>query len=444
MSMQADLARLITDTAGNNPIDELAGSLTFSCDGKSYKDNQLAWEEFENQMPSGVDAVSVGLASSQYPGLIKDPSDDETLRISISKETATNCYLLFFTSNLPRILNQVPVGSVIRLADLTVGGGFDTLGLRVERWTDDDPEMIPSAPPLKDPRKLVTNLADANALPSDLRTVLFARADALGNLPAAWRAASAPLLLAALSKTVVQNGSSVEYRFKDQPKVAIEPKTDDELTELFPPLVEAAVWTYVDGEDVDTRHILLTSELARRDETSNWSQAIEFALASAKSAYEAYVIEGSRDTIEAVAELRKTVLAETQSIVDRTHSLIGALWKDTLVAATPFALRILSTSDRIEREFVSDLVVYAAAAYLAFSFIIQNVINAVAFANETRARVIWGDSLSKALTKQEVAKYADEPIQNARRSYWIFAVVIGVVYLLLIVGLIQFGLIDPV
>lgn len=78
-------------------------------------------------------------------------------------------------------------------------------------------------------------------------------------------------------------------------------------------LTEAVTWVYLSGFDIEARHRLFSGELARGDRPGqSFADSLARGLDSAKIAYEAHVHSASRETLKALADLRKTVIEEAQ------------------------------------------------------------------------------------------------------------------------------------
>jgi hypothetical protein len=86
--------------------------------------------------------------------------------------------------------------------------------------------------------------------------------------------------------------------------------TDADLPVLAPGLLAGVEWVYVSGFDVETRHLLLANEWARAYRPDALAGLADRALESAKAAYKAYVKSSSRETLKALADLRKAVIEE--------------------------------------------------------------------------------------------------------------------------------------
>lgn len=114
-----------------------------------------------------------------------------------------------------------------------------------------------------------------------------------------------------------------------------------DLTDLlneaeFRSLENAALWVYDNERELEMRHGLFAVEIARtaafgRNAISVFQQASEPALESARIAYGLNLSQVSRDTLKALADLRKAISDETSKLAESTRSIAGS------VAAALFA-----------------------------------------------------------------------------------------------------------
>ena len=177
-------------------------------------------------------------------------------------------------------------------------------------------------------------------VPGDVRPWLLRREPTTrGEAFLIWRAAASRRLASCLANQVSGSADSPVYHFSGPPtRTATIAET--ELDALFSRLNDAAVWVYRDARDAETRHVLLANEIANTWREGAAQDLGAGALESARSAYEAYVRSGSKETLKALAELRKAAIDEAQKAAQRAQDLAGALWKDVATAAIPLALKV--------------------------------------------------------------------------------------------------------
>lgn len=110
---------------------------------------------------------------------------------------------------------------------------------------------------------------------------------------------------------------------------------------------------------------------------------------AAKVTYEAHVQSSSRETLKALADLRKNVIDETQKVAQRAQDLTSTLWRDLAVSAAPFVLKIFGDAGKLNSPVISASFYFAAAAFVALSFILQWRINSAYFHSQASSRQQW-------------------------------------------------------
>jgi hypothetical protein len=216
-------------------------------------------------------------------------------------------------------------------------------------------------------------------------------------------------LAASIADQTTIEAGQVRYHFRGPPS-QICAFADGELATLAPGLFAGTEWVFGAGLDVDVRHLLLANEWARAYRPDSLPGLSTRALDSAKAAYNAYVKSSSRETLKALADLRKAVLEETQKVSQRAQDLAGALWKDLLVASTPFLVKILSDAANIWTNYVAGGLSFAAAIFLEFSYWMQTHINARAFLRQQDSRQVWRAALTTALSQEDINAFSETPI----------------------------------
>lgn len=201
----------------------------------------------------------------------------------------------------------------------------------------------------------------------------------------------------------------------------------------------AAKWVFADGKDAEPRHLLLSTEWARAQAGAQTDDVPERSLGSARTAYVAFVRSSSKETLKALADLRKGVVEETQKASQRAQDLAGGLWKDLAIASAPFVLKVLPDSAKAGATGVSVLLAWGAAAFLAYSFLVQTHINRRYFRTQRDGRVAWRGALGTILSTAELEQFGEKPIRDSIRDYRFVRRVVGAIYVSLFVGLLAFG-----
>ena len=326
--------------------------------------------------------------------------------------------------------------AVLRVARCSVR--FDTRSLRI--CPLDDLEPFQAKPVTGIPRKVVRETGDRRLTPVDINPWLLALPDAQPSSDPAfkvWAAIAAPQLLRCLANEVTPD----RLILRGPPSVTLTmsvgamPELDD--VNAFNGLQQAAAWVYETDRDLDTRHGLFTAEVARaavadREAASVFGRLSASALASAKIAYGLVLSGVNRDTLKALADLRKAVTDETGKLADSTRSLAG------LVTTTLFA-GIGIVLARLKADLPPAAVACLAVVLL---FYVGSVIwggwSFVKIQREIRSQ--WRARLYSFLEPAEYAEMVEKPVASAERGFYKAAWAGGAVAVLLCVSLIGLAL----
>jgi hypothetical protein len=328
----------------------------------------------------------------------------------------------------------------VLIADMAADATFATYRGRVEAWTLDPPAPFAASEPLPDPRTCASDFTQDNAVPADIRPWLLRVDPATASAAyTTWRAAAAPRLLASLADRVSIRDGAREYGFIGPPACTVE-IANFAAPAYFERALEGAIWVFdLGARDAETRHLLLANEWARTFRKQGLAELGEGSLESAKGAYNAYVKSGSRETLKALADLRKSVVDETQKISQRAQDMIGAIWKDIAVASAPFVLKILSDATRAPSGVVAGGLALGAALFLAFTYSMQVYINHRWLAQADEARTLWKGALNLVLSQTEIAAFSDVPIATSIDDYRRVRLVVGMLYGVLVAILLGFA-----
>ena len=162
-------------------------------------------------------------------------------------------------------------------------------------------------------------------------------------------------------------------------------------------------------------------------------------LESAKVAYEAYVQSSSRDTLKALADLRNTVIEETQKVTQRAQDMTAGLWRDLAITAAPFVLKVFGDGAKVTSIRVSATFYIAVAIFISLSFVLQWRINNVFLQSLEVSRRRWLQTLYQYISTQEREEIAETPIRQAVASYRETRGVLLIVYVVLVGVLISVG-----
>ena len=364
-----------------------------------------------------------------------EPSADP-VRIMLNKAAPAGALCFFLQDLDDRAWHEVEAApAAVLVAELDPDQAFTTRRTIFAPWGDVVPELTPDPEPAS-PRRFVRDYTGQGSVPQDIRPWLLGRLPERGSrLLEAWRIACTPRLLASLVDSVSGSPDDLVYHLAGPSKREL--RADARLQTMLPALQDAAAWVYLEGTDPEARYLLFAAEFARahRSEVPSLAPVLE----AAKVAYGAHLKSASRETLKALADLRKGVVEETQKAVQRSQDLTGALWKDLSVAAAPLVLKLFADLSKIESARTAAVLAVVAVGWLAFSYVFQLVINGRYFDQQRTARGIWRQSLSQHLTQQEIDDLSAGPIRGAEGIYNGARVAVGIVYLALVAMLLLFA-----
>ena len=390
-----------------------------------------------NEVPNYINAIGVVIDDTDIE-LSADHRTGATplYQITINKRQVEDQICLFFGLSIQSIEGAIESVSSLRIADLPDGGTFTTERTRVCKWVLDVAPNHSCLEPLADPRKFSRDFTSRACVPQDVRPwLLRTRPEIESDAFKAFKIISARKLIAVLANEVIIENDLCHYSFSGPPlrKFHIE---DEKLNVLYERMLESVRWVFVDVRDPDVRHLFMSSEWARSYDSDDLGLG---SFASAKGTYEAYAKSRGKETLEALSDLRQSVLAESHKIAERTNNLAKALWKDLAIAASPFVLKVFADTGKITDDSISAIFAYVAASFLFFAFVSQVYLNWRYFRTQSKARKNWNRPLLNILSKKELDEFVDAPINSSIKDYAFMAVVVGLIYTMLIAVLICFG-----
>jgi hypothetical protein len=440
MTSPSDLASLAKKTGGTE-LDERSDLLIIrgALDDKGIRDE---WLRLRATPPDYI--VSISISDSETDLKLEDdapPDAGDVFRIIVSKRVVENELRLFFAASLSSHLNILESCNRVAISELRDGEVFASEKARFQLWSVDPADPYAESEPLTDPRVFAHDFSGKQVVPNDIRPWLLRTPPRIeGEAYRIWRRAASRSILAALCDQVYAADSDLVFHFNGPPARDVR-ATDVEIEALFPLLSSGASWVFKGARDTEVRHLLLANEWARTHRTADGLNSLgDGALESAKSAYNAYVKSSGRETLQALASLRRSVLEESQKISERSQALTGYLWKDLALAASPFVLKIFSDSLSSENDYISGGLSIVAAAFLVFAFAMHNYINYKFFSGQKASRIIWKQSLNTVLSQSELHQFAEEPIKKSVDNYVQVAIFVGIFYLALVSTLTIFGL----
>lgn len=377
-----------------------------------------------------------------------EPNDDfdpaRIVTVTVVKPVVEGVAAFVFASAAAQHIEAARPARLVACLELEIRAVFLCRGLKVETWRLDQAFDIPATAVAINPRKLVKDFVPDREVADDLSPWFLLEAPTVtSEVYEAWRRQAARRLLGGLVNAALQEGGQVWLQASGPPLFRIT-TADPALEKGLDELTKGAEWVYLAGHDLDARHLIFAMELARAYRSATlFTEVIRQARESAATTYEAHVQSASRETLKALADLRKTIIDETQKITQRAQDLASGLWRDVAVSASPFVLKILGDATKPPNAGIAAGFYFAAAIFISVSFGLQVRINGAYLKNQRQARAKWFETLYAVISPTERKTIAEDPINSAESAYKETRLFVGAIYALLAVMLIGFGIATP-
>ena len=303
---------------------------------------------------------------------------------------------------------------------------FQTACCAFRVWSVGNPALPAESCSSIDPRKFTRDLTGTATVPQSIGLYLLKEQPAQeSNVFRVWANAAKCYLALTLVNEVWREDNELKVSLIGPRTKRIplgEPAEDD--MNLFRLLQQASAWVYANSREVEVRHTLFTNELAREwPETSSFydqaANRVTRALDSAMTAYRAHIRDGSKETLKALSDLRKT-LSDEVKVSAQTRELIGTLWKDFAIAATALLSRIalVFADKQIEADSAPmKVILVGAAVFSVASLTITLRANAHFMRIAERSRSAWKQKLFGFLSDEDLRALADKPIEDSIEAY---------------------------
>lgn len=395
---------------------------------------QLAWLSFAKDVPRPFTSIQVydrEIGDDLGDGDGFEPSRE--LLITIGKPRIPGVTAFVFQASIGPYLRGSSIEGLLLVEELKEAEEFSARGLDVRHWDLDAeiPERLPTGEKV-DPTKNVRDFVPMREVPNDLRPwILRAAPIRASSTFIMWEATAARRLLASLVSRAFEEDGNVILQASGPPVLTVRADSGS-LADARSPLDQSASWVYLSGSDIEVRHLLFATELARANRTGQaFADTVDYALQSAKAAYEAHVQSASRETLKVLTDLRKTVVEDVQKVLQKTQDLTSTLWRDLAVSAAPLALKALGDAEKAAGTTISGALCIGAAIFIAISFTLQWRTNEAYFVSQKSSRESWTKSLYSYISAEERANIADGPITSAIKNYRQTRNVLVVVYAVL-------------
>lgn len=407
------------------------------------RSTQAAWIAFSENPPAPLEAIQVydvAISGDVTPEEDFDPTREVSINIVKPKISRLACF--FFQDSLAEYFKGSGEAATLHVADLPLECTFQARGLEVTSWKYDQDLVAQPSPDSINPLKFVADFVPTREVPQDLSPWLLLSPPAQpSTMFESWRAVSARRILSGLVSCALADNDAVWLQISGPPIFKIR-ADDPQLIDSWEMLTKVAHWVFLSGLDVEARHILFNCELTRADRAGQtFATTLERAFDAAQVAYEAHVQSSSRETLKALAELRKVVIEETQKVAQRTQEMTSGLVRTFIILGIPLTLKVLSNVDSATPKLVSIICIVSAIFILAH-FFLQCRINDAYFLSQENSRKSWMQTLRTYISDREREEIADFPIKQALKNYeetciflllvniWIAAGLIGLAFCL--------------
>lgn len=412
-----------------------------------------AWQAVADVAPPWLSLGCIDAADD--PVQPRDARDGEPTRITVTFAPVANaCYLFTPEGWRSFLLNDLLVSSTSSVRLAFDDRGFGTRAFDVGFWEGEPVAASePARPGESGPRRHVRCQSSDLMAPSRIEPWILVGDSAEGPAWQIWASVAASQIARCLPDELYRDVGAARVGLAGQPPRRLE-------LGVFPPddipfeaLQEAAAWVYLEGTDVEVRHTFLSSELARE-----WPADRSFALGlrgklasslgSARLLYKAHLRAGSKDTLKALSELRKTLADDVQKLVQQARDLSSAVWRDVAVAIGVMAIRFgLDAAKTVPSPLAFSTIYLVVAAYFIASFWLTVSINRRYLKSLEGSRTAWREKLYAFLDDDDYSSLAGAPLSEAIADYRLTErrtrkVVVVVVALLIMATLVEAGTID--
>lgn len=309
---------------------------------------------------------------------------------------------------------------------------FETLTVRFAPWGDNSDFMPDEIPP--SPRRVVRVLNDGNQFPEDLGRWLL-RDPAItieGRGIQPWRRMALEQLGHALADEIEPDGRLL---FRGPPATRFTPNADTFVEASSLEAIErAALWVFENPRELENRHVLLAAEIARAALTggspTELAEISGTALEGAKIAYNFGVTQQSRDTLKALADLRKSVGDETARLAESTRALATAVAGSVLANLGIIVARLSMPATNS----------WVPAAAVTLGIVLAIYVGSIIWSGmhylklQETIRSQWRNRLYRFLDEAEYERMVTDPVKRAERGFSIAALCGGTMSLLLLVS----------
>lgn len=372
-----------------------------------------------------------------------DGREDEKHRISLRFQTPDAVPHILTPEGWRSFLhNEREIYSTKAVKLAFIKNGFSTRAFNIEPWINAPTANASQNQKRKidiGPRRQVRCQSPDLMAPVQIEPwILFESAPEDCQAITIWREIAAQKIAKSLPNEIYKDGEVSKVNLSGQPPRRLELGNFQADKTPFKSLQEAATWVYLEGDDVEVRHTFLSAELARA-----WNPDISFcagldsrladALDSARLVYKAHLRSGSKDTLKALADLRKTLADEVQKLLQQSKDLLSTVWRDVAIAIGAMAIRFSMDSAKATGVSVGFAAIYfTVAIYIGVSYWIVITTNNKFLKIIETARQSWRTKLYAFLDDDDYKALADKPLTDAVNVYQSTQVITNTVVIIVI------------
>ncbi|MCJ2050261.1 hypothetical protein [Methylobacterium sp. J-070] len=383
----------------------------------------------------------------------KEAGDGDRARITVRFEPPEHAAYVFTVEGWRTFLHGKVAPYQVSVVWLAFDdAAFSTEAFRVGAWIE-EPQAGERPPERSDtgPRRQVRCQSSDLMAPRAIHPwVLLGEGMEGSTAFTCWREVAAAMVVRSLPTELYRDGYAARVALAGQPPRRIDLGDAPTADPAFAVLQRAARWIYLEGTDIEVRHTFLTAELARewkpeRTFGDGLEERLGPALDSASLVYKAHLRSGSKDTLKALADLRKTLADEVQKLMQQARDLSAGVWRDVAIVIGLQAVRVTTdlTKTGIDSSKLA-LVYVAVAAYLGFSYLMTVRTNWKFLELVEASRDTWRTKLYAFLDDVDYNALAKQPLDEAieayrRTQWWTTVVVVGAILGILAIAAVDAG-----
>lgn len=399
------------------------------------------WQIVEDSRPSWLRINCID--SSEDSVSPRDAQDGEQVRISLNFDNVSGTVCLFSQDGWKSFLLSEQGPYIVRTVRLAFADwNFKTRGFDVEPWVEDDIGQPAKIAKFEvGPRRIVRSQSASFMAPVSIEPWLLVNCEHESDLGfLIWKEVASDMLARSFPNELFCDGETQCVTLLGQPQRKLNFGHTTSRTSIpFEWMQLAAKWIYYDGSDNEVRHTFLSSELGRDWPTGasfsdGLSTKLSGALDAANLMYKAHLRSGIKDTLKALADLRKTLADDVQKLLQQAKDLSASVWRDIAVAVGVLAIRFaLDGAKSAESSSAFGWIYILVAAYILISYLISVSTNLYFILILKNTQIAWRTKLYAFLDDGDYTALAQKPLTEALDAYsrtqrWTSLVVVLVVF----------------